>query len=74
MVFLQKVEESVTILKLNPLVIKDNIMSTTSHHTDNNIHTVRHGGGDIMLWGRFPCPCLETNSTIQPEESADVWS
>ena len=44
-------------LKLSFLAIKENAMSVwrkpnTSHHPENTIPTVKHGGGS-MLWGCF---------------------
>jgi hypothetical protein len=42
-------------LKLSFLAIKENAMSgaNTSHHPENIIPTIKHGGGSIMLLGCF---------------------
>ena len=43
-------------LKLSFLAIKENSVwckSNISHHAENTIPTVKHGGGSIIMWGCF---------------------
>jgi hypothetical protein len=42
---------------------------TTSHHPENNIPTVMHGGGSIMLWGCFSS--AETRKLVRIEGMMD---